>query len=127
MNRENVTILWNFDIQTDKTIKAVRPDIVIKDYATRTCLLIDMTCPQDANVSKKEFQKLSNYTDLRIEVTKMWSLDTTVVPVVIGALGTIKKGTEKYVEKLPGQPSLSELQKITLMGTSHILRKALSI
>ena len=127
VNGENVTILWNFDIQTDKTIKAVRPDIVIKDYATRTCLLIDMTCPQDANVSKKEFQKLSNYTDLRIEVTKMWSLDTTVVPVVIGALGTIKKGTEKYVEKLPGQPSLSELQKITLMGTSHILRKALSI
>ena len=127
INGENVTILWNFDIQTDRTINANRPDIVIKDYAERTCLLIDMTCPQDTNVSKKEYKKLSNYKDLQIEVTKMWGLDTTIVPVVIGALGMIKKGTKKHLEKLPGNPSLAELQKITLLGTSHILRKTLSI
>ena len=127
VNGEKVTILWNFPIQTDRAIDANKPDIVIKDYATRTCLLIDMTCPQDPNVSTKEFEKLSKYKDLQIEVTNMWSLETTIVPVVIGALGMIKKGTEKHIEKLPGKPSLHELQKITLMGTAHILRKALSI
>ena len=101
--------------------------IIIKDFKDRTCLLIDMTNPQDRNVSTKEFKKLSHYKDLSIEVTKMWSLKTSIVPVVIGALGTIKKGTEQHIEKLPGNPSLRELQKITLMGTAHILRKALSI
>ena len=86
-----------------------------------------MTCPQDKNVSVKEHKKLFTYKDLAIEVTKMWDLKTTIVPVVVGALGAIKKDTQKHIDQLPGAPSLRELQKITLMGTAHILRKALSL
>ena len=126
-NGEGVTILWNFTIHTDRTIDANRPDIVIKDFNNRTCQLIDMTCPMDCNVSKKEFKKLATYKDLQIEVTRMWQLETTIIPVVIGALGMIKKGTETHVNKIPGNISIPELQKITLMGTAHILRKTLSI
>ena len=122
-----MTILWNFTIHTDRTIDANRPDIVIKDFNNRTCQLIDMTCPMDCNVSKKEFKKLATYKDLQIEVTRMWQLETTIIPVVIGALGMIKKGTETHVNKIPGNISIPELQKITLMGTAHILRKTLSI
>ena len=44
---ENTTILWDFPINTDRTIQANRPDIVIKDYKSKTCLLIDMTIPTD--------------------------------------------------------------------------------
>ena len=51
----------------------------------------------------------------------------TMQQVVIGALGVIKKGVEKYVDKIPGTLSIDELQKITLLGTAHILRKVLSI
>jgi len=57
----------------------------------------------------------------------MWGMKTTTIPVVIGALGLIKKGMDKYVQKIPGGTKIQELQKITLLGTSHILRKALSI
>ena len=35
----------------------------------------------------------------------MWGLKTTTVPVVMGALGTIKKDMENYSNKIPNPPS----------------------
>ena len=127
IENKNVTILWDFSIHTDRTIQANRPDIVIKDKVKRTCQLIDMSVPSDNNVSAKEFEKLSKYKDLEIEVSKMWNVRTTTIPVIIGALGIIKKGTQKHLEKIPGNIPLCELQKIVLNSTAHILRKVLSI
>ena len=86
-----------------------------------------MPVPRDTSVSLKIFEKLSKYKDLEIEVTKMWHLKTTALPVVVGALGIVAKTTPNYVSQIPGAPSLTELQKITLMGTTHILRKVLSM
>ena len=65
---ESVTILWDFPIHTDRTIKANRPDIIVKDYKNGRCILIDMTVPSDRNVAPKEFEKLSKYKDLEIEI-----------------------------------------------------------
>jgi hypothetical protein len=45
-----------------------------------------------------------------------------IVPVVIGALGTIKMGLDQNLRLLPGQPSVIELPKITLMSTAYIIR-----
>ena len=58
----------------------------------------------------------------------MWGLKTITVPVVIGALlGVVKKGIEKHIDKITGKINITELQKIALLGSSHILRKVLSI
>ena len=46
---------------------------------------------------------------------------------MITALGLIKKGMDKYIQKIPGGIRIQELQKFTVLGSSHILRKALSI
>ena len=124
---DQVTILWDFPIHTDRTIKANRPDIVVKDLNKKKCTLIDMTVPADRNIAPKEFEKLSKYKDLEIEIQKMWHLDTSTIPVVVGALGLLKQGTEDYVERIPGKPKLFEIQKIALTSTAHILRKFLSI
>jgi hypothetical protein len=43
-----------------------------------------------------------------------------IVPVAIGALGTIHRGSDLKLQLLPGHPSAIELQKITVMGTAHI-------
>ena len=53
-------------------------------------------------------------------------MKATTLPVVIGALGAIKKGMRSIIEKIPGKIIIEELQKITLVGTAHILRKVLS-
>ena len=57
----------------------------------------------------------------------MWHLRARTIPVVIGALGLVKKGTKEFLDKIPGNPSLQEIQKIVLSGRAHVLRKALSI
>ena len=122
-----VTILCDFSIRTDRTIQAKRPDIIIKHKQNKTCQLIDMSVPSDSNTSAKEFEKLSKYKDLEIEIAKMWKMKTKTIPVIVGALGMIKKGTQKYVNEIPGNLSLAEIQKIVLSTTAYILRRTLSL
>ena len=124
---DSVTILWDMPIHTDRTIAANRLDIVLKNKKDKTCLLIDMAIPLNSNTSVKTMEKLTKYKDLEIEVERMWGLQTTTVPVVMGALGTIKKDMENYSNKIPGNINIHELQKITLFSTSHLLRRVLFI
>ena len=124
---EGVVILWDMPTHTDKEITANRPDIVIKDRKENKCIFIDMSVPSERNVARKETEKLSKYKDLEIEVTKMWQMKTTVIPVIIGALGLVRKRMNELVSKIPGKISIEEIQKIVLLGTSHILRRALSL
>ena len=70
-------------------------------------------------------EKLSEYKDLETEISRMWGLKPETVPLVIGALALVKKGLGKY-EKIPGNISIEELQKISLLGTAKIFRKVLS-
>jgi len=48
-----VTILWNQQVQTDKTIPNNKPDIIIRDNEKGTCVLIDVATSGDRNVIKK--------------------------------------------------------------------------
>jgi len=43
------------------------------------------------------------------------------VRVIIGALGTIKKGFDQNLQLLPDHSSATDIQKITLMSTAHII------
>ena len=58
----NITILWDMAVNTDRTITANRPDIVVKDITNATCKLIDMTVPE--------------YKDLELEMQRMWHMRT---------------------------------------------------
>jgi hypothetical protein len=55
----------------------------------------------------------------------MWNVKTQVTPVIIGATGTISKSLRKYLNSIPGKHDIRELQKTTILGTAHILRKVL--
>ena len=120
---KNVTILWDFTVQTDRKIEGNRPDIIIKNHEERTCIMMDVALPSDQSISLKEFQILSKYKDLEIEVTKMWKLKTKITSVVIGALEMIKKGTQNFIDQIPGKLCLQEMQKFVLTSTAHILQK----
>jgi hypothetical protein len=53
-----VTILWNQQVQTDRTISNNKPDIIIRDNEKGTCMLIDVAISGDRNVIKKEAEKI---------------------------------------------------------------------
>ena len=71
----------------------------------------------------KVVEKFSKYKDLEIETPRMWGMRTETVPVIVGALGLIRKGMDQNLGKIPGASNISELQKIILLGTAHILRR----
>ena len=121
-----VIILWDMPLHTDREIKANRPDIVVKDKKERKCMLINIAVPSERNTSAKFTEKLSKYKDLEIETNRMWDMKTETIPVVVGALGLIKKGLDKVTSRIPGS-NTNEIQKITMLETAHILRKVLPL
>ena len=67
----------------------------------------------------------NNNKDLTIKIQRMWNVKTKVIPVIIGANGTISKSFRKYVSNIPRKHEVKELQKTVILGTAHILRKVL--
>jgi len=88
-------------------------------------MLIDVAISGDRNVIKKEAEKILKYEDLPIETQRMWNVKTKVIPVIIGATGTISNSFRKYVSNIPGKHEVKELQKTAILGTAHIVRKVL--
>jgi hypothetical protein len=119
--RGKVTILWNQQVQTDRTIANIKPDI-IGDNEKRTCVSIDVAISGESNVIKEEAEKILKYKALTIEMQHTWNVKKKVIPVIIGATGTISKSFRKYVSNKPGNHEVKELQKTAILGTAHILR-----
>ena len=101
------------------------PDIIIRHNEKGTCMLIDVAISGDRNVIKQEVEKILKYKDLTIEIQRMCGVKTKVIPVIIGATGTISKTFRKYASNIPGNHEAKELQKTAILGTAHILRKVL--
>ena len=69
----------------------------------KTCLLINIAIPDYSNFSTKETEKPRKYKDLEMDVRRMWKVRIKIVPIIIGALGKIKKGLDQNLQLLPGQ------------------------
>ena len=81
-------------MQTDRTIPSNKPDIIIRDHEKGTFVLIDVAVSGDGSVIKNEAEKILKYRDIRVEIQRMWNVKTNVIPVIIGATGTISKYSE---------------------------------
>jgi hypothetical protein len=88
-------------------------------------MLIDAAISGDRKLIKKEAEKVLKYKDLTIEIRRMWNEKPKVIPVIIGATGTVSKSFRKYMSNRPGKHEVKELQKTAILGTAHILWKLL--
>ena len=53
--------------------------------------------------------------------------ENLVIPVVVGALGTVKKGMVENIKKVSEAVTVTEIQKICIPGIVQILRKVLDV
>ena len=72
-------------------------------------------------------EKKSKYKDLELEIQRMWHMKTIVILVVVGALGIMRKGMVENIKKVSETASVTEIQKISMLGSAQILRKMCSI
>ena len=54
----------------------------------------------DHRINLKECEKKDTYLDFARELKKLWNMKVTIVPIVIGALGTKTKGLLKALDDL---------------------------
>jgi hypothetical protein len=56
----------------------------------------------------------------------MWNVKAKVIPVIIGATGTISKSFRKHVSDIPGNRDVRELQKTAILDAAHRLQRVLT-
>ena len=123
---DRTKVLWDFNIPCDHIIEARRPDIVIVEKEEKVCKIIDIVIQGDSRVAEKEREKVEKYQDLKQEISRIWSIKKVeVIPVVVGALGTITKNLDKWIEKIGIKIKTEHLQKTAILGSARILREVL--
>ena len=120
-------LLWDFDIQTDHLISARRPDLVIinNNKKKRTCKIVDFAVPALHKRKLKECEKKDKYLDLSRELKKLWNMQVTIIPIAIGAFGTVTKALVKGLKDLKVGGRVETIQTTTLLRTARILRRVL--
>ena len=97
--------------------EARRPDIIVIDKKERKGKIIDIAVPADVRVGQKEREKVEKFQDLKREIGGLWKLKIVeVVPAVIGALRSVTKGFDRWIEKLGMPFNVGVMQKNCLVG-----------
>ena len=73
----------------------------------------------------KECEKKDKYLDLARELKKLWNMKVTIIPIVIGACGTVTKGLLKGLEDLEDGGRVETVQTTALLRTARILKRVL--
>lgn len=118
-------IWWDNTVVTPTHMEHNRPDVVVIDHVLKKWVLVDFSVPFDANVLKKEDDKIRIYAKLSTEINKLHRVQSCVIPIVVGALGVVSKRLAGYVERLGISDVIGGLQTTAVIGTAAILRKVL--
>jgi len=112
---------------TDLSLRRDQPDItyVLKDK--QEVFLINITVPGDYRIAQRSLEKREKYVDLKIQIGKYWRSATSIVPIIVGALGSIPNNLASSLNKLclPSKV-IRTLKQSVLCTTAHILRRYLS-
>ena len=87
---------------------------------------MDFDVPADYRGKLKEREKKDKYLDLAREIKKkLWNMKVTIIPIVIGAFGTVTKGLIKGLEDLEIKGREETIQITGSLRSARILRRVL--
>ncbi len=79
---------------------------------------MDFAVLADHRIKLKESEKKDKYLNLARELKKLWNIKVTIIPIVIGAFGTITKGLLKGLEDLEVDGQVETIQMTELLRTA---------
>ena len=86
---------------------------------------MEFAAPVDHRIKLKKSEKKHKYLDLAREWQKIWNMKVTIIPIMIGAFGTVTKGLLKGLEDLEVVGRVETIQTTALLWTARILRRVL--
>ena len=89
------------------------------------CKIVNVAVPGEHRIKLKECEKNDKYLDLARELKKLWNMKVSIVPLVIGAFGTITKGLLKGLQDEEVGGRVETIQMTELLRTARILRRVL--
>ena len=96
-----------------------------KKKKKKICKIVDFAVPADHRIKLKEWGKRDKYCDLTRELKKLWNRKVKIIPIVIGAFGTVTEGLLKGMEDLEVGSRVETIQTTVLLKTARILRRVL--
>ena len=98
-NNNNTLGFWDTN-GTPNLGQTTRPDLaIVSKTKTKEKKLLTKN-PAHHKVKLKESKKNDKYLDLMRKLKIKWNIKMTLIPIVIGAVGTISKGLIKGLENL---------------------------
>ena len=88
-------------------------------------IIVDFAVLSDHRVNLKETEKKDKYLDFARELKKTWNMKETVIPIIIGALGTVMKGLVKGLEDMEITGRVETIQTNALQRSVRIMRRVL--
>jgi len=94
-------------------------DNIIHDGVEGTCMLIHYSILGDRNLIKKEAENILRHKYRTIKIQHMWNVKAKVMPITIGATGTISKLLRKYLSNTLRKHKIKELQITAILDTAY--------
>ena len=112
-------------LNSGNTVKAINTwEVPVIKYSTGTVdwkksELRNMDRKTRKEQSRRSKKKRDKYQDLSIEPRRLWDKSVEIVPIIIGALGTIPKSLKRSLEELGADVAPGLLQKSVVLETAH--------
>ena len=101
--------------------------IVVVAKVKKKTMTIDVAVPGDTRVCDKEREKIKKCSLLADKIARLGQMKKVfLIPIVVGAFGTITTKFGKYIESLGIEIRTEDVQQSTLLDTARIIRKILS-
>lgn len=121
-------IYWNYAFPTARQLSANKPDIVLLDLQAKHITIIELSCPAETNVGRKEVEKKNKYRDLMFELRALYpGHEVRLAVLIVGVLGGMKPSFTGELNSIPTCSAncnwlACRIQKAVLLGSLHLLR-----
>ena len=104
-------------------ISARRPDLILIKKKKKRRKNVDFAIPADHGIKLQEGKK----KDKSLDLTREWkkTMQVTIIPLAIGAFGTVTKGLLKGLEDFDVSDRVGTIQTTALLRRARILRRIL--
>ena len=119
-------------VSTARLCRNRRPDMVVRLAAEKRIVVFEVACAWDRLVAEREREKSGKYEELAADLARYWEYRVTIVPVVIGALGTVANlrkhlGRANILNKEQIEKTMADIQREALCAAVQMIRRQLTL